>query len=126
MRENSPYDAARNVERPASNQSAGIQFKKMTMFYEYARPYKIRVLLAVLSVLGAGAIVLGFGRLIKTVVDQGFLFEHNSQLLATLIGIFAGVALLSLFSFGRCYFVSWLSEKMISSIRQDAFNHLLS
>ena len=126
MRENSPYDAARDVERPGNNQSTGTNIKKIAMFYAYARPYKLRVLLAVLSVLGAGGIVLGFGRLIKTIVDQGFLFEQNSQLLATLVGIFVGVALLALFSFGRCYFVSWLSEKMISTVRQDAFNHLLS
>lgn len=126
MRENSPYDAALNVERPVSNQSAGIHLKKIVMFYEYARPYKVRVLLAILSVLGAGGVVLGFGPFIKTIVDQGFLFEQNSQLLVTLVGIFLGVVLLSLFSFGRCYFVSWLSEKMISTVRQDAFNHLLS
>ncbi|MES2607915.1 MAG: ABC transporter transmembrane domain-containing protein [Pseudomonadota bacterium] len=126
MRENSPYDAARGAERPGSSHSAGVNFKKIAMFFGYARPYKVRMLLAILSVLGAGGIVLGFGRLVKTIVDQGFLFEQNSHLLATLIGIFVGVILLSLFSFGRCYFVSWLSERMIATARQDAFNHLLS
>ena len=80
MRENSPYDAARDVERPVNNQSAGANIKKITMFYAYARPHKMRVLLAVLSVLGAGGIVLGFGRLIKIIIDQGFLFEQNAQL----------------------------------------------
>jgi ATP-binding cassette subfamily B protein len=126
MRENSPYDIARDVERPSNTQAAGISFKKVVLFAHYLRPYKVRVILALLSIFGAGGIVLGFGGILKMIIDQGFLFEQNAHLLATLSGIFVAVILLSLFSFGRCYYVSWLSEKVIASARQDAFNHLLS
>ena len=126
MRENSPYDVARDMERPTDNFSISTNVKKIALFRTYAQPYKARVILAFLSVLGAGGIVLAFGKAIKTIVDQGFLFEQSSHLLATLAGIFIAVILLSLFSFGRCYFVSWLSERIIATVRQDAFDHLLT
>ncbi|MDP3371597.1 MAG: ABC transporter transmembrane domain-containing protein [Candidatus Paracaedibacteraceae bacterium] len=126
MRENSPYDGARNTTRPQNLDSMSNSIKKLSLFCRYAKPHKTRVIIAFLSVLGAGGIVLAFGTVIKAVIDQGFLFEKNIHLLATLGGIFAAVILLSLFSFGRCYFVSWLSERIIAAVRQDAFNHLLN
>jgi len=126
MRENSPYDVARDVERPTNDNSISDNLKKITYFYKYANPYRMRLILAFLSVLGAGGIVLAFGHVIKSIIDQGFLFEKNAELIATLGGIFCVVLLLSLFSFGRCYFVSWLSERIIATVRQDAFDHLLS
>lgn len=126
MRENSPYDVARDAERPEDKGTTTSSFQKIALFRTYAAPYKTRMIIAFLSVLGAGGIVLAFGHVVKTIIDQGFLFEQNMHLLATLGGIFAAVSLLSIFSFGRCYFVSWLSERIIAALRQDAFNHLLT
>ena len=126
MRENSPYDAARDIERPPSPHTIGKSLKKLALFYRYARPFRWHVIMSFLSVLGAGGIVLVLGYVVRHVIDTGFLFESNTQLLATLSGIFAIILVLSFFSFCRCYYVGWLSERITASLRQDLFNHLLA
>lgn len=79
-----------------------------------------------LVVLAAAAfITLGFGIVIKDLVDSGFAANDPAHLNHSLAIMLAMVTGLALSSFARLAISGWLAEQMVSRLRLHAFSHLL-
>ncbi|MEM9624115.1 MAG: ABC transporter transmembrane domain-containing protein, partial [Pseudomonadota bacterium] len=91
----------------------------------FLAPYKKQVIYASIAlVLTAGA-TLSLGQGIRMVIDTGFA-SGQTGVLEQSLGLFAGfVVLLTVGTFVRFYFVSWVGERVSADIRRAVFAHLI-
>jgi ATP-binding cassette, subfamily B, bacterial MsbA len=90
----------------------------------YTRPYRVRLAIALLSLLIAGGIVLTVPLVVRMLIDAAVV-EHDSHKLNTfalvLVGVFACQAG---FSFLRTYLLSYTGERIVADVRTQLYNHL--
>ena len=102
----------------------GDSIKVLAHIFGFLRPYRARVLAALVSLIVAAGAVLAIGQALRRVVDFGF--SANSAVLdqyfMALLGI---VALLALTTYGRYYNVSSLGERVVADIRRKVYEHII-
>ena len=90
------------------------------------RPYRWRILAALLALVVAAASVLLVGQGLKQVIDKGFVAGSAEWLNYALLGMLAVILVMSLATYMRFYLVSWLGERITADLRRRVFSHLLS
>lgn len=101
------------------------QRRALRLAWQFVRPYRRQVLLALLALVVTAAITLSMGQGIRLLVDQGFMTRSAHQLNQT-IGLFLGLVLaLAVGTFSRFYLVSWIGERCVADIRRAVFDHLI-
>lgn len=101
------------------------QRRALRLGWQFLRPYRRQVLLALLALVITAAITLSMGQGIRLLVDQGFMTRSAHQLNQT-IGLFLLLVLaLAVGTFSRFYLVSWIGERCVADIRRAVFDHLL-
>jgi len=88
-------------------------------------PYNTSLTLSVLTVIVASFTVLGVGTGLRYFVDYGFSQNSSFGLTQSIIMLFGVVIIMALASYGRLYWVSQLSERVVADIRRAIFSHLL-
>ena len=97
----------------------------MRLSWQFVRPYRRQMLLALLALVVTAAITLSMGQGIRLLVDQGFMTRSAHQLNQT-IGLFLLLVLaLAVGTFSRFYLVSWIGERCVADIRRAVFDHLV-
>lgn len=90
----------------------------------YARPYRVRLGIALLSLLIAGALGLAFPQLVRLLIDAAFIERDShklNRLALLLVAVFASQAA---FSFLRTYLLSYSGERIVADVRTQLYNHL--
>ncbi|WP_350013173.1 ABC transporter transmembrane domain-containing protein [Pseudomonas asiatica] len=101
------------------------QRRALRLGWQFVRPYRRQVLLALLALVVTAAITLSMGQGIRLLVDQGFMTRSARQLNQT-IGLFLLlVVALAVGTFSRFYLVSWIGERCVADIRRAVFDHLI-
>ncbi|WP_323114385.1 ABC transporter transmembrane domain-containing protein [Pseudomonas guariconensis] len=101
------------------------QRRALRLAWQFIRPYRKQVVLALLALVVTAAITLSMGQGIRLLVDQGFMTGSPQQLNQT-IGLFLVLVLaLAVGTFSRFYLVSWIGERCVADIRRAVFDHLL-
>ncbi|MDQ5819860.1 MAG: ABC transporter ATP-binding protein/permease [Actinomycetota bacterium] len=87
-------------------------------------PYKVRTLLALLSLLAATVTALAPPYLAKLAIDEGIRREDFARL-STVVALFlvAGAATLAT-SAAQTYFTGWTGERILADLRTTLFRHL--
>jgi subfamily B ATP-binding cassette protein MsbA len=92
----------------------------------YARPYRARLAVALVSLFIAGGLGLLFPLVVRLLIDAAFI-EHDSarlnRLALTLILLFITQAA---FSFLRSYLLTYTGERIVTDVRIQLYNHLTS
>ncbi|WP_144938999.1 ABC transporter transmembrane domain-containing protein [Pseudomonas alabamensis] len=102
------------------------QRQALRLAWRFVRPYRTRLLLALLALVVTAGVTLSLGQGIRLLVDQGFM-TRSPHLLNQSIGVFMGLVLaLALGTFSRFYLVSWIGERCVADLRRAVFDHLLS
>jgi len=102
------------------------QRQALRLAWRFVRPYRTRLLLALLALVVTAGVTLSLGQGIRLLVDQGFM-TRSPHLLNQSIGVFMGLVLaLALGTFSRFYLVSWIGERCVADLRRTVFDHLLS
>jgi len=92
----------------------------------YTRPYRVRLAIALVSLLIAGALGLAFPQVVRMLIDAAFI-ERDSQKLNKLAVLLVGVfACQAGFSFLRTYLLSYTGERIVADVRTELYNHLTS
>jgi subfamily B ATP-binding cassette protein MsbA len=90
----------------------------------YAKPYRVRLAVALLSLFIAGGLGLLFPQVVGMLIDAAFV-QRDSQRLnrfaLVLVGVFAAQAA---FSFLRTYLLSYTGERIVADVRTQLYNHL--
>ncbi|MEM7100712.1 MAG: ABC transporter transmembrane domain-containing protein [Pseudomonadota bacterium] len=92
---------------------------------KFILPYKRQVAYASLALVVTAAATLSLGQGVRVVIDQGFASGEQNFLSQSLF-LFAGfVLVLTIGTFIRFYFVSWVGERVSADIRKAVFGHLI-
>jgi len=91
----------------------------------YLGRYPKALLFSFISIITAALAVLGVGTALRIFVDYGFSETIPLGLAGALGALFIVVVIMALASYGRLYWVSQLSERVIADLRKDIFSHLL-
>ena len=95
----------------------------------YVRPYRGRIALAGLFLVGAAASTLVFPLALRGLIDQGLVAaDPGARVLALrnhFLMLFAVGAALGLFSAARFYMVSWLGERITADLRNAVYAHVV-
>ncbi len=91
----------------------------------YLRPYKWRVVVAMIALSITSSSVLGIGYALRYLVDEG-IGKRNMNLLTDSYIVLMGVIMLLAFTtYARYFMVTWIGEKVVANIRRDIFHHLI-
>ncbi|TNF86296.1 MAG: ATP-binding cassette domain-containing protein [Gammaproteobacteria bacterium] len=107
-------------DRPVSR-----EITKLRGAWRFLLPYRAQVIFASIALVLTATVTLSIGQGMRLVIDRGF-GDGSSTVLVESIGVFAVlVVLLTVGTFARFYFVSWVGERVSADIRQAVFSHLL-
>lgn len=118
LREPSPHDSPLLETRPQGRTVFGL-----CHLLPYVRPYPRSLLLSTLSICVASGAVLAIGTALRLFIDKGF---SRTSLSASLALLFLVVIIMAMGSYGRLYWVSQLSERVVGDLRKAIFSHLLT
>ncbi len=88
-----------------------------------AWPYRGRLLLACIAMLGYGAASAGLAYLIKPIFDDVLVQHVNLGLVGTLIVVLYAVK--GLFSYFATYLMSWVGQRAVMDLRNRLYQHVI-
>ncbi len=95
----------------------------------FLRPYRGRIALALLFLIGAAVSTLVLPLALKSLIDQGLIAADPGERLMALRGHFFALFLvglaLGMFSAARFYMVSWIGERVTADLRNAVYAHVL-
>ncbi len=109
------------------NRQASKDLGQLRPALKFLRPYVPQILIASVALIVTASVTLSIGQGLRLVVDSGFVEGGSSELLERSLGIFALlVGLLTIGTFVRFYFVSWIGERVSADLRNAVFERLVS
>ncbi len=103
----------------------GARLRALAVLLPYLRPYRWRVIGAVLALLATSALLLGIGQGVRRLIDRGFAGGSAAQLNTTSLAMFAVVAALAVGTAARFVLISWLGERVAADLRRDMFERVI-
>ena len=98
--------------------------RRLTTLGQLARPYRVRVILGVVTLLLATATALAPPYLAKLAIDEG-ITKRDLTRLWEVIAIFLGAGLVNWGSaYAQTYLTGWTGERMLADLRNRLFRHL--
>lgn len=101
------------------------RFAGLALLAPYLRPYRGRLVLALLSLFVAAGTVLAFGACLRALIDRGFAQGRPDVLNYALASLLAVAFVLAVASGARFYLVTWLGERVVGNLRRDLFAHVV-
>lgn len=112
------------LPKDESKEKPRVSRRDLMRLLSYARPYRVRLAIALLSLLVAGVLGLAFPQVVRMLIDAAFVERDSAKLnrlALLLVGVFAGQAG---FSFLRTYLLSYAGERIVADVRTQVYNHL--
>ncbi|WP_240612710.1 ABC transporter transmembrane domain-containing protein [Alteromonas flava] len=94
--------------------------------FSYLRPYKRKVVAAIMALFVGSFAWLLLGQGIRLAVDQGFVASNAAKLDQLLFGVLIISLLASLATYFRFSLMTWLGERVSADIRIAVYHHLLA
>ena len=115
---------------PAPSAAAPAQrVKSLSGLLPFIRPYRGRVVLAIVFLVMAALSTLAFPVALKFLIDQGLVATDPGQRVMALRGYFMALfgvgAALGVFSAARFYMVTWLGERITADLRNAVYTHVI-
>jgi ATP-binding cassette subfamily B protein len=115
-----------NFEDEAKRRPKGSNLRPLLKLLPFLKPYRSRIVLALIALLVAAAATLVVPVAVRRVIDNGFSAE-NANLVNQYFGVMlAVVAALAAGSAARFYYVMWIGERVVADIRDAVFTHLMA
>jgi len=119
-----PADMTSTSDRPR-----GRSPQSLSGLGPFLRPYRGRIALALLFLVGAAVTTLVFPLALKTLIDQGLVSADPGQRVMALrqhfLALFGVGAALGTFSALRFYAVTWLGERVTADLRNAVYAHVV-
>ena len=98
----------------------------LTWLWQFVKPYKSRLIIAIVALLFTSALTLSLGQGIRMMVDQGFSAGSEQGLANALYITLIIIVLTAVGAYFRFFMVSWIGERVVADIRKKLYRHLLS
>ncbi len=93
--------------------------------FAYLAPYKLQMVAATIALIATASITLSVGQGVRVIIDSGF-GSQDPKLLSSSLLLFGGLVLgLTVGTFVRFYFVSWIGERVSADLRNAVYAHLI-
>ena len=99
--------------------------KSLRTLLPYLKPYRLQLLAVVIALTITSTSVLGFGKGLQFLVDEGFGNNNPETLDKALLIMLTVTAVLAVATFARFFFITYTGEKVIADIRQDVYSHMI-
>lgn len=100
-------------------------FNSLKPIFNFIRPYKLMVALALLALFITSAVSLSLGQGVKMVIDNGFVAGSAEELKSAVLVMIGLIFLLAIGTFSRFYLMSWLGERVTADIRKAVFEKIV-
>jgi ATP-binding cassette subfamily B protein len=97
----------------------------LTWLWQFVKPYKTRMVIAIVALILTSALTLSLGQGIKMMVDQGFSAGSKQGLADALYITLFIIVFTAIGAYFRFFMVSWLGERVVADIRKKLYRHLL-
>jgi ATP-binding cassette subfamily B protein len=98
----------------------------LAWLWQFVKPYKSRMAIAIAALLMTSALTLSLGQGIKMMVDQGFSAGSEQGLADALYITLFIIVFTAIGAYFRFFMVSWIGERVVADIRKKLYRHLLS
>ncbi|MDZ7670154.1 MAG: ABC transporter transmembrane domain-containing protein [Gammaproteobacteria bacterium] len=113
------------MDEVGQDRAASRELSNLKPVIGFLRPYVPQVVFASIALIITAGVTLSIGQGMRLVIDQG-LGDGSSDVLVGTIVLFAVLmVLLTIGTFLRFYFVSWVGERVSADIRLAVFNHII-
>ncbi|MEQ1637676.1 MAG: ABC transporter transmembrane domain-containing protein [Methylococcales bacterium] len=102
-----------------------VKIKILIQLGGFFKPYRYRILFALLVLLIAAGAALALPATIKQIVDQGFFLNQPAVIDRYFLVMLIIIIVMSIASSARFYLVMWLGERIVADIRTALYAHLL-
>ena len=117
------------MSKPSSERPKADSARALSGLLPFLRPYRVRIVWAVLFLLAAATTTLVLPMALKSLVDQGLVAADPGQRVMALrehfLVLFGVGAALGLFSALRFFQVTWLGERITADLRDAVYAHVL-
>ncbi|MDN5870246.1 MAG: ATP-binding cassette domain-containing protein [Nitrococcus sp.] len=115
-----PRNQPLTEQRPGSS-----NLRVLTQLLAFLRPYRGALSCALLALLIAAGAVLGFGVVLRHVVDYGLSNGSATALNQALLLFLVVVVVMAVSVAARVYLVTWIGERLVADIRRAVFAQVL-
>lgn len=91
----------------------------------YTNPYRVRLAIALVSLVIAGGLGLAFPQVVRMIIDAAFVERDSEKLNKLALLLVAVFATQAAFSFLRTYLLSYTGERIVADVRTQLYNHLV-
>ena len=118
--------ATAQVPPPESSRSRRFKSPRaLARLIPWLRPHRRALAVATICLLGSGAVGLAFPAVVKTLLDAAFQ-RHDASLLNRIALVLVGLfAIQGLLNFAQVYLLSSTAERVIATLRDQVFSHLV-
>src|SRR5439155_7781533 len=124
-----PTTAWQTPGRPLHAQAAPGSPRSLSGLLPFLQPYRVRIALALLFLVGAAASTLVLPLALRSLIDQGLIAADPGQRVMALrehfVALFFVGAALGVFSAARFYMVTWIGERVTADLRSAVYAHVL-
>lgn len=113
-------------DTPTEHRKQGTSSRILKKIIPYVLRYPKSLWLSFNFIILASFSVLGVGMGLRYFVDYGFSQRSQENLTESILILFSIIVFMAIASFGRLYWVSQLSERVIADLRKIIFTHLLN
>jgi ATP-binding cassette subfamily B protein len=98
--------------------------RNVRMLGRYVRPYRMRLLAAIVAMFGVLGCTLALPLLMKTAIDSAII-PGDTRLLVLIAGVVIAIGLVGIaLSRVETYCTGWVGERVLNDLRVDLFQHL--
>jgi subfamily B ATP-binding cassette protein MsbA len=99
-------------------------FRMYLRLLGYVRPYKGKLIISTLAMIGVAAMTALSALIIKNVLDDVFIAGDRELLLLIPVAIIVIFLLKGMFRYVRTYVMSWAGLRMVQDIRNELYEHM--
>ncbi len=121
-----PSTAEQDLQRAADARPRSRDLTGLRILIPFMWPYRVRIVLATLALLGAAAATLVLPMAVRSVIDHGFSKENVGFIDDYFYALIGVAALMAVSSAVRFFYVTWIGERVIADIRRAVYGHVLS
>ncbi|MBI3523161.1 MAG: ATP-binding cassette domain-containing protein [Betaproteobacteria bacterium] len=109
----------------STNATPSRKLASLAQLGPFLRPYRGRLLLALLALAVAAAAALVLPVAVRQMIDLGFSQANAAHIDRYFLFLFVVAVVLGLFAAARFYLVSWLGERVVADIRSAVYRHVI-
>ncbi len=114
------------MAQPSDREKKGRKLKPLTALIPFVTRYPVRLTLTVIFLLVASGMALIIPMLLGGAVDEGFVEQNLDKISQYGFAIVGVATIMAIASGARFYFISIIGERVLTDLRREVFNRLLS